>query len=272
MSEALLEVRGLRKTFDRSFVAVEDFNLSLSDNGSVGVVGESGSGKTTVARMIVGLETPSAGSIIFKQRDRSRPARRAKERLARGGEIQIVFQDPYASLDPRQSCASCLDEVLRLHTDLARPDRKARIAELSDLVGLDERQRVAMPRALSGGQHQRVALARALAANPSVLVLDEAVAALDVSVQAQVLNLLADIRREMGVAFVFISHDLAVIRQATEQAIVMRKGKVVESGPTGEILDNPQTEYAKLLRASVPREGWKPRHLGAVHAAGKGAA
>ncbi|MBK5232913.1 MAG: ABC transporter ATP-binding protein [Thermoleophilia bacterium] len=261
MSDAILEIEGLHKTFGRDFIAVEDFNLTLAESGSIGVVGESGSGKTTVARMIVGLETPTSGSIRFRSTDRSRPARRAKERRARGSEIQIVFQDPYASLDPRQTCSSCLDEVLRLHTDLKKADRKARIAELSELVGLDERQRNAMPRELSGGQHQRVALARALAADPSILVLDEAVAALDVSIQAQILNLLADIRRATGVAYVFISHDLAVIRQTTDQAIVMQKGSVVESGSTERVLDHPESDYTKVLRASVPREGWKPQHL-----------
>jgi ABC-type glutathione transport system ATPase component len=148
--------------------------------------------------------------------------------------------------------------VLRLHHGWPPARRAERVAELVALVGLDERQAHALPRALSGGQRQRVAIARALAAEPRVLVLDESVAALDVSIQAQVLNLLADIRDSTGVSYVLISHDLAVVRQLAEQAIVLWRGQVVEQGPTASVLDDPQHEYTKRLRASVPRRGWKP--------------
>jgi ABC-type glutathione transport system ATPase component len=175
--------------------------------------------------------------------------------------VQIVFQDPYTSLDPRQSATDAIDEVLRLHHGWPADRRRARAAELAELVGLDERQRHTLPRALSGGQRQRVAIARALAAEPRILILDESVAALDVSIQAQVLNLLADIRDATGVSYVLISHDLAVVRQLTEQAIVLRHGRIVERGPTGQVLDDPRHEYTRRLRASVPRPGWKPgRH------------
>jgi ABC-type glutathione transport system ATPase component len=149
--------------------------------------------------------------------------------------------------------------VLRLHHGWPADRRRTRIAELIDLVGLDTRQSRALPRALSGGQRQRVAIARALAAEPRVLILDESVAALDVSIQAQVLNLLADIRDETRVSFILISHDLAVVRQLTDEAIVLRRGKVVERGPTARVLDDPQHPYTQRLRASVPRPGWKPR-------------
>ena len=255
--QPVLEAIGLRKEFGE-LVAVDDVSLTVPDGGSVAIVGESGSGKTTIAKMIVGLERPTAGTITACGRDRSHPARGSAERRRRGGEVQIVFQDPYSSLDPRQSPARSIDEVLRLHHRGDREQRTARVRELGDMVGLDERQLHALPRNLSGGQRQRVAIARALAAEPTLLILDESVAALDVSIQAQVLNLLADIRDETGISYLLISHDLAVVRQLTQHTLVMRRGRVVEEGPTGEVLDNPRDDYTRLLRSSVPRPGWKP--------------
>jgi peptide/nickel transport system ATP-binding protein len=255
---AALEVAGLRKEFG-PLVAVEEVSFRIPEAGSLAIVGESGSGKTTIARMIVGLERPTAGTITACGSDRSRPARSARDRRRRGREVQIVFQDPYTSLDPRQSAEATIDEVLRLHHGWAAGRRRARIAELTDLVGLDGRQSRALPRALSGGQRQRVAIARALAAEPRVLILDESVAALDVSIQAQVLNLLADIRDETRVSYILISHDLAVVRQLTDEVIVLHRGQVVERGPTARVLDEPQDPYTQRLRASVPRPGWKPR-------------
>ena len=254
---AALEVAGLRKEFG-PLVAVDDVSFGIPEAGSLAIVGESGSGKTTIARMIVGLERPTRGTIMACGRDRSRPTRSARARRRRGREVQIVFQDPYTSLDPRQNAEATIDEVLRLHHGWAADRRRARIAELIDLVGLDARQARALPRALSGGQRQRVAIARALAAEPRVLILDESVAALDVSIQAQVLNLLADIRDETRVSYILISHDLAVVRQLTDEAIVLHRGTVVERGPTARVLDNPQDPYTQRLRASVPRPGWKP--------------
>jgi len=241
MSEAsdapVLQAAGLRKEFGK-LVAVDDVSFDLPPGRSLAIVGESGSGKTTIARMIVGLERPTGGTITACGHDRSRPARSTRDRRRRGREGQIVFQDPYTSLDPRQ---------------------KARTAELIDLVGLDTRQARALPRSLSGGQRQRVAIARALAAQPAILILDESVAALDVSIQAQVLNLLADIRDETHVSYILISHDLAVVRQLTDEAIVLHRGKVVERGRTARVLDHPEHPYTQRLRASVPRPGWKPR-------------
>jgi ABC-type glutathione transport system ATPase component len=257
----VLEVTGLRKEFGE-LVAVDDMSFSLPAARSLAIVGESGSGKTTVARMIVGLERPTRGTISACGQDRSRPARSARDRRRRGREVQIVFQDPYTSLDPRQSAEDSIDEVLRKHHSWPAVRRRARVAELIGLVGLDSRQARALPRALSGGQRQRVAIARSLAAEPRVLVLDESVAALDVSIQAQVLNLLADIRDETGVSYILISHDLAVVRQLTDETIVMHRGRVVERGSTTQVLDDPQESYTKRLRASVPRPGWKPRRAG----------
>lgn len=258
MAEALLAVEGLRKEFG-THVAVDDVSFEIAPGGSLAIVGESGSGKTTVAKMITGLVAPTAGTIRACGHDRSRPARNTAERRRRGGEVQIVFQDPYSSLDPYQTGAAAIEEVLALHRGGSSSERAARVAELGRLVGLDDRQLHALPRALSGGQRQRVAIARALAAEPQLLILDESVAALDVSIQAQVLNLLADVRAETGVSYLLISHDLAVVRQITDDVIVMRAGVVVERGGTRDVLDAPQHEYTQLLRASVPAPGWTPR-------------
>ena len=191
----VLEVAGLRKQFGQ-FVAVDDVSFGLRCGRSLAIVGESGSGKTTIARMITGLERPTSGTITACGHDRSRPPRSTRDRRRRGREVQIVFQDPYTSLDPRQNAEAAIDEVLRLHHGWPVERRHARITELTGLVGLDERQSRALPRSLSGGQRQRVAIARALAAQPAVLILDESLSALDMSIQAQVLNLLADIRDE----------------------------------------------------------------------------
>jgi ABC-type glutathione transport system ATPase component len=253
--EAVLEAVGLRKEYGE-LVAVDGVDLTVPAGGSLAIVGESGSDKTTVAKMLTGLTAPTAGTITACGRDRSAPARSARERRRRGSEVQIVFQDPYSSLDPRQTAERAIAEVLRLHRGGADA---ARVRELCDLVGLDERQARALPRALSGGQRQRIAIARALAAEPRVVILDESVAALDVSIQAQILNLLADIRERTGVSYVLISHDLAVVRQITDEAIVMYRGRVVERGPTAQVLDSPQDDYTRRLRASVPRPGWKPQ-------------
>src|SRR5262245_46903810 len=231
VGQPVLEVSDLRKEFG-DLVAVVGVTFAVPEAGSLAIVGESGSGKTTIARMIVGLERPTGGRISACGRDRSVPARSARQRRRRGREVQIVFQDPYTSLDPRQTAEATIDEVLRLHHGWPDRRRRERTAELTDLVGLDARQSRSLPRNLSGGQRQRVAIARALAAEPRVLILDESVAALDVSIQAQVLNLLADIRAQTGVSYVLISHDLAVVRQLTDQAIVLYRGRVVEHGPT----------------------------------------
>ncbi|GGT65811.1 ATP-binding cassette domain-containing protein [Streptomyces atratus] len=263
----VLQARGLRRVFrvprtaDRpsgELVAVDDVSFTLPCGGSLAIVGESGSGKTTVARMLVGLDTPTAGDILIDGEPAGPRARSRTQRRIRARKIQMVFQDPYGSLDRRQTVASCLDEILRVHFDLSAEQRVARVAELADLVGLDERMVRGRPTALSGGQRQRVAIARALAAEPDVVILDEAVAALDVSIQAQVLNLLADIRDRTSISYLLISHDLAVVRQLCEEAIVMHCGSVVECGPTDRILDDPQHPYTQRLRASVPGPGWVP--------------
>jgi oligopeptide transport system ATP-binding protein len=248
----------LRKVFG-DHVAVDDVSFDVANGGSLAIVGESGSGKTTIARMLVGLERPTAGTITFASHDRTQPAKSNSDRKARSHEMQLVFQDPYTSLDPRQTVDACIDEALRLYRGGTAESRRPRVEELAQMVGLDARQLRALPRALSGGQRQRVAIARVLAAEPQLIILDEAVAALDVSIQAQVLNLLADIRDATGVSYILISHDLAVVRQLCAQVIVMHRGVVVERGDTAAVLDAPSDPYTQLLRNSVPGPGWKPR-------------
>ena len=241
---ALLEVSGLRKAYrvgDTNVQAVDGLSFTLGPGGSVGLVGESGSGKTTTARMLVGLEIPDAGSILVGGKVLEPRARGREARKARARAVQIVFQDPYLSLDPRIRVRDCIDGVLRLHTDLDRGARARRVAELLDQVGLGPREGEALPRRLSGGQRQRVSIARALAVEPRVLVLDEAVSALDVSVQAQVLNLLDDIRRQTDVGLVFVSHDLAVVRYVCQDVLVMRRGASSSNAPRSTCSPLPST-------------------------------
>ncbi|MFF3863053.1 ATP-binding cassette domain-containing protein [Streptomyces sp. NPDC002209] len=258
---ALLRANGLRKTYrtgGTEVVAVDGLSFSLPPGGALGIVGESGSGKTTTARMLVGLEAPDAGEILVQGRPLAKAARGKAARLARAKAVQIVFQDPYLSLDARIGIGATLDGVLRLHGSHDRTARAARVRELLAQVGLGDREAAALPRHLSGGQRQRAAIARALAVEPAVLVLDEAVSALDVSVQAQVLNLLADIRRDTGIGLVFVSHDLAVVRYVCDEALVMYRGRTMEHRPVAELLTTPRHPYTRLLLASVPHRGWDP--------------
>ncbi|MFD6969847.1 ABC transporter ATP-binding protein [Streptomyces sp. NPDC059979] len=258
---ALLKVSGLRKTYrtgGSEVVAVDDLSFTLRAGGALGIVGESGSGKTTTARMLIGLERPDAGQILVQGEPLAASVRGRAARLARAKAVQIVFQDPYLSLDARISIGATIDGVLRLHGTRDRTARAARVGELLAQVGLGDREAAALPRRLSGGQRQRAAIARALAVEPAVLVLDEAVSALDVSVQAQVLNLLSDIRRDTGIGLVFVSHDLAVVRYVCDEALVMYRGRTIEHRPVSELLTSPRDPYTRLLLASVPRPGWDP--------------
>ncbi|MCX4751125.1 ABC transporter ATP-binding protein [Kitasatospora sp. NBC_01287] len=269
----LLQASGLRKTYPaggKTVVAVDGLSFALRPGGALGIVGESGSGKTTTARMLVGLEHPDQGQILVQGTPLAARTRGRAARLARAKAVQIVFQDPYLSLDARLSIGATLDGVLRLHAApsggdraAAAAQRAARVRELLAQVGLGDREAAALPRQLSGGQRQRAAIARALAVEPAVLVLDEAVSALDVSVQAQVLNLLRDIRRDTGIGLVFVSHDLAVIRYVCDEALVMYRGRTVEQRGVAELLTAPRHPYTRLLLASVPHPGWDPAAIGA---------
>ncbi|GGV40211.1 hypothetical protein GCM10010277_28140 [Streptomyces longisporoflavus] len=255
---AALEAAGLRKTYG-DFVAVEDVGLSLAPGASLALVGESGSGKTTTARMIAGLEAPTAGTVRFD--GRVLPGRRARTavRGSFAGDVQMVFQDPYASLDRHQRVADSISEVLAHHTDLRGSALARRTAELLDQVGLTAGQARSLPRALSGGQRQRVAIARAVAVRPRVLVLDEAVAALDVSVQAQIVTLLRELREQSDTAYLFITHDLGIVQHICEDIAVMHRGRIIERGRTLSVLERPGAAYTRKLIDSVPRRGWTPK-------------
>lgn len=262
----LLEVANLRRVFPArgavpEIVAVSDVSFSVSSGESLAIVGESGSGKSTIARMLVGLDHQTSGHIRVNGTPRSSGRPRARERRRRAREIQIVFQDPYSSLDPKKSVGWTISDALRVGGYAAR-DRQARVMRLLDDVGLRSHHVTALPRSLSGGQRQRVAIARSLATEPQMLVLDEAVSALDVSTQAQILNLLADVRERTGVAYLFITHDLAVVNQISERCLVMRAGRVMEQGATSDVLHAPASDYTRALRDAVPRAGWRPVRTG----------
>ncbi|UQX89007.1 ATP-binding cassette domain-containing protein [Jatrophihabitans telluris] len=239
-------------------VAVDDVSFTLESRGCLAVVGESGSGKTTTARIIAGLEQASSGRVSVDGQPWNIGRLTTRERRRRARVVQMVFQDPYQSLDRRQTVGACLHETLRLHFDLSSAERASRVAELLELVGLTADHARVRPRMLSGGQRQRVAIARALAPQPRLLILDEAVAALDVSIQAQILNLLTDAREKTGVAMLFISHDLGVVRQVADSVVVMKDGHVVEHGPADRIFGKPEHAYTQRLLNSTPRPGWRP--------------
>ncbi|GAA1616455.1 dipeptide ABC transporter ATP-binding protein [Leucobacter chromiireducens] len=259
-AEPLVLVRELSKTYHprgrEAVHAVRGASLAIPRGGSLGVVGESGSGKSTLARMIIGLEQPDAGELRIAGVTRTDVPRGKAERLARARSAQMVFQDPYLSLDPRIPVGQTVEDALRLHARLTGAACAERALQLLDDVGLSRDHAQALPRTLSGGQRQRVAIARAIAIEPELLVMDEATSALDVSVQAQVLDLLARVRAEQGLTILFISHDLGVVRRVCDDTLVMRRGEIVESGPTEGLLSDPQHEYTRMLLDLVPRPAW----------------
>jgi peptide/nickel transport system ATP-binding protein len=238
--------------------AVDGVSFTVEAGGALGIAGESGSGKTTLARIIAGAASATSGEIVVAGRPYDVTRARTVRRREYGRMVQMVYQDPYLSLDPRQTVSECLDEILRFQSGGSKASRRGRVRELLDMVGLASRHVSSRPGALSGGQRQRVAIARALASAPSILLLDEAVSALDVSVQGQILNLLADLREATSVTYVFISHNLAVIRQVCDDIIVMENGRVVERGATAQVLAAPQSDYTRELLACIPGPGWRP--------------
>lgn len=256
--EVLLRVEGLeagyesRAGFRRVRVSVvAGIDLVIPAGRTVGVVGESGCGKSTLARAIVGLRRPFAGRVEFDGRDIASASPRDRRRLAR--DLQMVFQDPFTSLNPRMSVGELVAEGLHIHPDVvARGERDAEVSRLLDLVGLRAEHADRGLHELSGGQCQRVSIARALAVRPRLIVCDEAVSALDVSVRAQILNLLADLQSRLGVSYLFISHDLDVVRHIAHDVQVMYLGTIVESGTTAQVFANPQHPYTRALLSAAP--------------------
>lgn len=260
-TDTVVHVKNLRRTFVISRTtkvhALNGVDVTLQRGSCLAVVGESGSGKSTLARIIVGLESADEGTVeLLGQPVKPTTARRELSRRAR--VVQMVFQDPAGSLNRRLPVGAAIAEVLKAHFTLTKPERDARVIELFEEVGLDPKLTTSLPGELSGGQKQRVAIARALAAEPDLVVLDEAVSALDVSVQAQVLDLLERLRVEKNLTYLFITHDLSVVRQVADTVIVMRNGLIVERGTVSEILDTPQEPYTQLLLECAPEPGWRP--------------
>jgi peptide/nickel transport system ATP-binding protein len=254
---ALLEVRDLVKRYhlprESLFApspvveALRGVSFAVQPGRSLGIVGESGSGKSTLARQVMALEAPTSGSVRLLGRDLNALA--PAELIAARRDFQMVFQDPYGSLDPRQRVARIVAEPL---IDVPDTDARLRVAEALDAVGLRATDADKYPHEFSGGQRQRIAIARALITRPKLIVADEPVSALDVSVQAQVLNLLADLQERFGVTYLFISHDLAVVDHVCDEVAVMQAGRIVEYGPTDQVLHRPAHAYTRSLLAAIP--------------------
>jgi peptide/nickel transport system ATP-binding protein len=260
-SEVLLSVEHLVKDFPvtkgavlqrriGSVSAVADVSFAIRSGQTLGLVGESGCGKTTIGRLVVGLDKPTSGVINFQDKDLARSSGRDYRRSRR--DIQLMFQDAYASLDPRMRAGTVLQEPLTVQGIGSRAERRQRVAEMLDHVGLPRSATERYPHEFSGGQRQRLGFARALMLSPKLIVADEPVSALDVSIQAQILNMMRDLQRELGLTYLFISHDLAVVRYVSSQIGVMYLGKLVEIGPADEVYLRPAHPYTKGLLDSAP--------------------
>jgi ABC-type oligopeptide transport system ATPase subunit len=259
--EALLVVRDLRKWFpvkqgflvDRTVdhvKAVDDVSFEVKHSETLGLVGESGSGKTTTGFCVLQLLKPTAGSVRYDGRELTTMNKRDLRQMRR--EIQIVFQDPYASLNPRMTVGDIVAEPLVVHSVGTRRSRRRSAEQLLEVVGFNPDFINRYPHEFSGGQRQRIGIARALALNPRLIVCDEPVSALDVSIQAQILNLLKDLQKEFGLAYLFIAHDLAVVRAMSDRIAVMNRGKIVEYGKAEDVYMTPKDEYSQALLAAVP--------------------
>lgn len=259
--EDVIRVENLTKVFDvrgqrgdkAKLKAVDDVSFGLKKGTTLALVGESGSGKSTVANMVLNLLEPTSGKVFYKGTDLS--TLNSKQLFEMRRKLQVVFQNPYGSLDPQYSIYRCIEEPLLIHKVGNRKEREARVAELLDMVAMPRSAMRRYPNELSGGQRQRIAVARALALNPEVIVLDEAVSALDVLVQNQILQLLAQLQDELNLSYLFITHDLAVVRQTADEVVVMQKGRLVEHGTTDELFTNAKEEYTRDLINSVPGLG-----------------
>jgi len=257
--KVILSIEGLGKNYEIGSAfsrgkdvvhAVENVNLEILEGETLGIVGESGCGKSTLGRMLVRLETPSAGQILFEGEDLANVPSKKLRSLRK--QFQMIFQDPYASLNPRRQIGKIVEEPLRVH-GMGKEERKRVAQDLLKRVGLDQNAYEKYPHEFSGGQRQRVVIARALALNPRLVVADEPVSALDVSIQAQVLNLFKDLQAEFNLTYIFIAHDLGVVRYVSDRIAVMYLGKVVELAPAEELYAHPAHPYTRALLSANPR-------------------
>ena len=259
MSNEILSVKNISKIYESSgggfgrknkVSALDGVSFNLVQGETLGIVGESGCGKSTLGRIISRLDSPTSGEIIYKGNDIAKKSLAAMRPLRK--EIQFIFQDPYASLNPRRQIGAIIEEPMRIH-GVSKDERRARAHELLEKVGLDKNSYEKYPHEFSGGQRQRVVIARALTLKPELIIADEPVSALDVSIQAQVLNLFKELQDEMKLTYVFVAHDLGVVRHISDRIAVMYLGKIVELGTVEEIYNNPQHPYTKALLSANPR-------------------
>ena len=254
MSEKLLEVQGLKKYFKTPggmLHAVDDISFSINEGETLGVVGESGCGKSTLGRVILGLHSATDGKIIFNGKEVTHAKKKERHELRK--DMQIIFQDPYASLDPRMTVSEIIAEPLRIYKECgSKQELDKRVSELMDTVGLASRLANSYPHELDGGRRQRIGVARALALDPKFIVCDEPVSALDVSIQAQILNLLSDLQEEKGLTYIFITHDLSVVKHISDNIMVMYLGCMVEKTSGEELFENQLHPYTKGLLSAIP--------------------
>ena len=260
MQRSMLEIKNLKKYFPvkgsgflrpRALVkAVDGVSFTLDKGETLGLVGESGCGKSTVGRLILGLIRPTEGEIYFQ--GRNIPGMDSKELRRLKREMQLIFQDPYGSLNPRMTAGDIVGEALEIHRIAKGEDKEKRVEELFELVGLKPQYKARYPNQLSGGQRQRIAIARALAVGPRLIVCDEPVSALDVSVQAQVIDLIQELQQKLGQAYLFISHDLGVIRHISDRVAVMYLGRIVELAHRDQVFDRPAHPYTQAMLAAAP--------------------
>lgn len=250
----LLEVKNLKKYFkidSKTWLkAVDDVSFGIEEGETLGLVGESGCGKSTLGRTVIGLYPPTEGSILFEGRDITHLT--AKERVALTRKMQIIYQDPYACLDPRMTVADIIAEGLDIHGICKGEQRRKRIYELLRLVGMNEEHANRFPHEFSGGQRQRIGIARALAIDPKFIICDEPISALDVSIQAQVVNLLEDLQKQLGLTYLFIAHDISMVAHISDRIAVMYLGAMAELAPSKDIMESPLHPYTKALLSAVP--------------------
>ena len=256
MAENLLEIKNLKKYFTTprgTLHAVDNVSLNIEKGKTVGVVGESGCGKSTLGKTLMRLHEPTSGEVLFKGEDiASMPIKEFKKKYR--ADIQMIFQDPYASLDPRMNVLQLVEEPIKTNNKgMSKADVTAKAKEMMELVGLAKRLEGVYPHELDGGRRQRIGIARALSLNPEFIVCDEPVSALDVSIQAQILNLLQDLQQERGLTYMFITHDMSVVKHISDEIAVLYCGNLVEKGPAKEIIDNPKHPYTADLISALPR-------------------